>query len=266
MIWFLTLLSFLFTLLLIPLVADMVSTRLLRANYANEQIPVGLGVVFILAVVPLVLLAVLLTEITLLEGMIWVSTISSFGLIGFIDDTLGSREARGFTGHFRALWHGQLTTGALKALFGGVIALLVAFFTSDHGFVIILNTFLIALFANVLNLLDVRPGRAGKFYLLLTIPLIISGFAQLPSLLITASLIAYLPWDLSARVMMGDVGANILGAIFGLSVIGLPISGRLLILLLLIGLHVYAERFSLSRAIDDNTWLHSLDLWGRKKV
>ena len=60
---------------------------------------------------------------------------------------------------------GQLTTGALKAIFGGLIALLLGFYSRTWPDCCI-NGLLIALMANFANLLDVRPGRTGKFYIL----------------------------------------------------------------------------------------------------
>ena len=48
-----------------------------------------------------------------------------FGLLGFMDDVLGS-EDRGFRGHLRALAQGRLTTGMLKLIGGAAIALVLA--------------------------------------------------------------------------------------------------------------------------------------------
>ncbi len=258
--------SFLATYLLMPQVSDMVRERLVRPNHANEEIPVGLGMIFVLVVVPLIILLVLLTQITVVVGLIWLLSLMGFGMLGFIDDTLGSREARGFCGHFRALLGGQLTTGALKALFGAGIALLVALFTADQGVTIIVNTLVISLFANLFNLLDVRPGRSSKAFLFLALPLFTLTLPPLPMALLVASVLAYIPWDLQSKVMMGDVGANVLGAAYGLAVLTIPLSFRLLVLLFLVAIHVYAERFSLSQAIEGNSFLQMMDSWGRKKV
>src|SRR5258705_1523156 len=54
-----------------------------------------------------------------------------FGLLGFMDDVLGS-EDRGFRGHLQALSRGRLTTGMLKLIGGAAIALVLA---SAPGFV-----------------------------------------------------------------------------------------------------------------------------------
>ncbi|NLM25693.1 MAG: UDP-N-acetylmuramyl pentapeptide phosphotransferase [Firmicutes bacterium] len=251
---------------LLPALAEMAQARLMHFNYANQEVPVGLGMLFIIVVIPLILIGILFQKINLLFGFLAVLTILAFGIVGFIDDTLGSREARGFRGHFRALLQGQLTTGALKAIFGGLIALLLGFFTAEHGLIVIINGLLIALMANFANLLDVRPGRTGKFYILSTALLFFFGESNPVSLILLASVLAYLPWDLHGQVMMGDIGSNILGSVLGLVVTQLPVISKLVILFSLVGLHYYAERKSFTLVIENNRFLNYLDLIGRKKL
>jgi hypothetical protein len=79
----------------------------------------------------------------------------AFGLLGFIDDVLGSDDARGFKGHVGALLQGRITTGFLK-LFGGagVAVVLVATPGFARGGGCSSDAVLIALAANLGNLLD----------------------------------------------------------------------------------------------------------------
>ena len=106
------------------------------------------------------------------------------------------------------------STGAIKA-WGGARRF------SDFrclllGVELVVNGAIIALFANLLNLLDVRPGRAGKVFLLSLDP----SCPQAPDPSTLLGLIwavaGYLPWDLRRVVLMGDVGSNPLGAVPGL--------------------------------------------------
>lgn len=117
----LTAINFLLTVYLMPMLTEMIRPRQAGLNYQNQEVPIGLGLVFILTVVPITVLAIL-RAVPLSTGVIYIITILSFGFLGIIDDTIGSREARGFTGHFRALFQGLLTTGAIKALFGVILA------------------------------------------------------------------------------------------------------------------------------------------------
>ena len=85
-----------------------------------------------------------------------------FGLLGLLDDVLGG-EDRGFRGHLRALGHGRLTSGMFKLLGGAAIALVLA---AAPGFVtwqrLFADAVLIALAANLANLLDRAPGQRDQ--------------------------------------------------------------------------------------------------------
>lgn len=268
MYWFVTLaiMTYLFTIYLMPKLISMIRPRLTALNYRNQDIPVAIGLVIPLTSVPFTITAVILGLVELRAGIVAVITILSFGLLGLIDDTLGSREARGFHGHLRALVQGQITTGMLKAGFGGIIALLVAMINAHGSFVVILDALIIALCANFSNLLDVRPGRAGKFFVLAAAIISICGYGTIPLLLTVVTVIGYLPWDLRCEVMMGDVGSNVLGALVGLTLTNLTVGLKLLLLLLLVVIHYYAERHSISEVIERVPVLNYLDQLGRKQV
>lgn len=262
----LTAINFLLTVYLMPMLTEMIRPRQAGLNYQNQEVPIGLGLVFILTVVPITVLAIFLRAVPLSTGVIYIITILSFGFLGIIDDTIGSREARGFTGHFRALFQGLLTTGAIKALFGVILAFLVAVIKADGVINTILNVFSITLFANLFNLLDVRPGRAGKFYLFWFLLSYIFGYPSIIMLFLLAAVIGYLPWDLKAEVMMGDVGSNVLGAIIGLSVTEFSITNKVIVVVVLAIIHLYAEKASLSQLIEKIPILNYIDNIGRKKV
>ncbi|MCL0032897.1 hypothetical protein M1M96_01985 [Peptococcaceae bacterium] len=123
---------------------------------------------------------------------------------------------------------GQLTTGALKALGGGLLALSITFMSckfdwnTQSSVDIIINVFIIVLSINVINLLDLRPGRAGKAFLFLSMIILLFAdwsYSILPLSLIIGSLLVYLYWDLKSYVMMGDTGSNALGVVIGITAI-----------------------------------------------
>ena len=82
-----------------------------------------------------------------------------------------------------------------------------------------LAALVMALSVNVTNALDVRPGRALKWALLLMVPVIPGAWGQGGWRLswprcIGAAVVA-LPFDLRERAMLGDAGSNPLGLAAG---------------------------------------------------
>jgi UDP-N-acetylmuramyl pentapeptide phosphotransferase/UDP-N-acetylglucosamine-1-phosphate transferase len=66
--------------------------------------------------------------------------------------------------------------------------------------------------------------------------------------------------DARARVMLGDAGSNPLGAALGLAAAQvIPLLTQGLLLIALIALHLLAERVSLTKIIESNRLLRSLD-------
>lgn len=230
-----------------------------RPNYTGRSIPTGLGV-------GLVLPAALGLGWFGATGLHRSGLLTGFllaGLVGLIDDLLGSREVGGLGGHLGRLFrHGELTTGSLKLIVLGLAALLASSDVS-LGWYRLPGALLVALSTNGLNLLDLRPGRALKVFFLFALPL---GFRAGESFLWAAlgPAVAFWPWDLGGRAMLGDAGANPLGFIVGYGliataspvVIGLGVLGFGL-------LHLYSERASISQAIDRIGWLRFLDQLGR---
>ena len=272
----LTVLSFVLTLFILPFIIKMIyKASFVRPNFKNEHIPVGVGLVFFIAII---LTSIISTIFSLLEQttmllILFAST--AMTILGLIDDLMGSGEARGLKGHFKKLFlEKELTTGALKALMGGFIALLVSIIILPPKlgfswvFLIILNTLIIALFTNLINLMDLRPGRAGKVFLIISVLLIILGSAssQIALLgLVLGSLLAYLPKDLAAKAMMGDTGSNVLGVTLGItSVLVLDTSAKLIVFGVLVVMHIITEKYSLTKIIEKNKVLRYFDMLGRE--
>ena len=281
---FLNLLAgYLVTLILIkPVINMIISANFVRPNYRGENIPVGVGVIFLISSTVVMVLNLLVlnflpetftavfpisqAELTN-RTVLFLAAIAAITCLGLMDDNWGSRAATGLKGHLLLLFKGTMTTGGLKALGGGFISLLISLLPgqNDH---IILNTLLLGLSINAVNLLDLRPGRAGKGFLLGALLLVVYGWgkADLLFLFIFLGLIlAYLPYDLSAKVMMGDSGSNVLGITLGITAVWL-LSFKLKIILLvgLIGFHLLTEKYSLTKIIEKNKLLNYLDRLGRQ--
>lgn len=185
-------------------------------------------------------------------------------LAGTWDDLRGAESARGFGGHLRALGRGHLTGGAIKVV-AGTVGGLVAGALVSTGRGVVEVALIVALTANLVNLLDRAPGRAGKFSLAVAVPLVVLGSPTwaVASAGLLGGLLACFPKDLRARAMLGDAGANPLGAVIGLGLaVSLPEPGRLATLAVLLIANLASERWSFSEVIDGNGPLRALDRWG----
>lgn len=194
----------------------------------------------------------------------------AMGAVGVLDDRRGDERERGFGGHLRAAMSGRITGGALKVIAGGVASLLAAGLVwGVNAPAEVLSTALgIALSANLLNLLDRAPGRAAKVGLILLIPPLAFAAVSLgwPAAVagLVGALLVCLPTDLRARAMLGDAGANPLGAVAGLGLcLAAPLWLRIALVLVLLGLNLASERISFSSVIERTGWLSALDRWGR---
>lgn len=203
-----------------------------------------------------------------LARMVVLAAALGFGALGLLDDVAGTGEHRGFRGHLRALSAGVVTTGLVKLAGGGALALIIAAAPDQApGWRVVLDACLIALAANLGNLLDRGPGRAIKGGILVYLPLAPvlgstpAGIAVAP---VVGAALGLLRFDLRERLMLGDAGANVLGAALGVGVvIGLGPSARTGVLVALVVLNAAAEAVSFSSVIERNRVLRRLDRMGR---
>ena len=194
---------------------------------------------------------------------------------GGYDDLAGNGGSRGFRGHLCALRRGDLTTGVVKLAGIGAVGLTAAITAGDrtdnaggHAAVAgvadtLINAALIAGCANLVNLFDLRPGRAAKVVVIAG-GLLAPGGSGLSAAPLAAAA-ALLPEDLGERAMLGDAGANALGAMLGAAAaISLPRPARLAALGLVTGLTAASEVVSFTSVIERTTPLRWLDLLGRR--
>ncbi len=201
-------------------------------------------------------------------------------VFGAYDDLAGNGVSKGFRGHLGALRAGELTTGAVKiAGIGatGIAAALIAapsagargaerdvpapFAVADT----LINAGLVAGGANLLNLFDLRPGRAIKVALLAGGLLAAGARGQAAAAGPLAAAAALLPEDLGERSMLGDAGANALGAMLGAAAATtLPRAARVGVLAVVVGLTAASEKVSFTKVIERTAPLHRLDMIGRR--
>lgn len=193
--------------------------------------------------------------------------------VGAYDDLYGTSASKGFKGHLSALARGEVTSGAVKILGIGAGGLGAAALVSKGPVDTLVNGATIAGAANLANLFDLRPGRAIKVGLLTGGPLLAAALlrdspvgAALAAVPLGAAA-ALLPDDLGERAMLGDAGANALGALLGLAAVtelGRP--GRYALLGTVAALTAAAEKVSFTKVIAGNRVLNGIDMLGRRPV
>jgi UDP-GlcNAc:undecaprenyl-phosphate/decaprenyl-phosphate GlcNAc-1-phosphate transferase len=213
---------------------------------------------------------------------------------GVLDDLRGSAGRRGLRGHLGALAHGEVTTGTVKLAGLAASGLGAALLEGGGPADVAINCGLIAGGANLLNLFDLRPGRAIKVAAL-SACLIAAGAsggtggagpapggrggggrgggggpAGLAVGLAAVAApggaaLALLPEDLAERAMLGDAGANALGALLGAAAArSLPRRARLCLLAGIAALTVASEKVSFTKVIAASPPLNWLDMLGRR--
>lgn len=238
-------------------------------NYKGYKVLTGGGLLLLFptlfAAIPAILM-VGLPEKTFYYG-IYMIMLLALALCGFLDDTLGDSHAKGLVGHIRFFIKGRLTTGFIKALTGAIIGLILALYRYERVLTFLLDILAFSLCVNMINLLDLRPGRAMKGFLFILFPVLVSSsFSEMWMLLpVISVLLCYADGELKEIYMLGDTGANLLGGILGFYVvIALSITGKAVLTLLLGTLHLISEFQSLSKWIEAVPLLKKIDMLGRK--
>lgn len=192
------------------------------------------------------------------------------GMVGVYDDLAGGRpdqqSDKGFAGHLRALRERRLSSGLVKLVVVAFTGIVAGRSVGRDPLDRLVAGGVIAGTANLVNLLDLRPGRAIKAVLVLGTPLLAGRHGSLIAGPLGAAT-AVLRWDLAEEVMLGDGGANALGALLGLrwAVAGGP-GWRRLLLGVLVMLTVASERVSFTTVIEVTPVLRRLDALGRRPV
>ena len=231
-------------------------------------------------------------------------TAGALGAVDDLTEREADRQVKGLRGHLTALRAGKVTTGTLKIAGIGAGALAAATLlprTAPARAAVpsasssqassppasrprasssqarscgavgrLLDTgsraALIAGTANLLNLFDLRPGRALKVTCLLGTGLALAGGpGGTVAATAAGAAAAGLRDDLGERTMLGDTGANALGAALGTALAAHPSRVvRAAALSAVVGLTLASEKVSFSRVIDQTSALRAVDRWGRR--
>ena len=258
----------------------------LRENYRGVQLPTSVGLVLPLAVFCTTAVVVLVAAIgpdaagpAQRSLALTAMAVAGFSLLGVVDDVAVDQGTSGYRGHVRALLSGRMSAGSLKMVAGPAIAI-VAVHPISGGSVtwLLVDGAVVALAANLANLFDRAPGRVTKVSILCGVALTVGTaltagagstvgvpYSVTGMVVVVAAACGILVPELRERLMLGDAGANPLGASLGLAVvISQSHSVRVGVLVGLLAMNLLSERVSFSSVIASVGPLRWLDGLGRR--
>lgn len=206
--------------------------------------------------------------------------VGGFSLLGLLDDLAVDEGASGYRGHLKALLSGRLTAGALKMVAGPAVALVVVQPASGDSFAwLLIDGAIVALAANLANLFDRAPGRVTKVGTFAVAALVLACMFGAPGpvetvlpglfgvMVVMGAAWGLLMPELREEMMLGDTGANPLGAAIGLAVVLTQSQAvRLGVLVVLVALNLLSERVSFSSVIQRVGVLRVVDQLGRRPL
>jgi len=247
-------------------------SRLAMENFRGARLPFPAGTIVVaaaaLAAGPLALVQELGLADDVLRPELRTVAVYALGVaaLGLLDDALGGAP-RGWRGHGAALLGGGISTGALKA--AGSLGLALYALTGlglDDGEYLLAAAVLV-LCTNLFNLLDLRPGRSVKAFVLLGAGLTLGAWDLDPLWalgLFAGATVVVGAHDLRERAMLGDTGSNLVGALAGLwIVLTLGTLGQAIALAVVLAITIYGEFRSISSLVERAPLLRQLDSLGR---
>ena len=231
-------------------------------NYRGRTVPVGAGVLIAVTVIVVEGATSRVTSLGPWRGQVLLAALG-FGLLGLFDDVGGGSGRQGFRGHISAALAGRVTTGALKLAGGALLALAIAAPSQPLGWWIV-DAAVIALGANMANLLDRAPARATKVAVVAFIALIVVGDDLWPVAVVMGAALGLAVFELREELMLGDAGSNVVGAAMAVgAVVTLGRGATIAVLAVLLCLTAVSEWISFSSVISRTPPLRWLDELGR---
>lgn len=251
-------------------------------NYRGAELACPLGIVLV-AAIALTLGALDLVYVVGLQddGFFTAAPVFVLGVaaLGLFDDAY-SGPSRGWRGHGAAVRRGEFPSGLLKA--AGTLGL-AAYVGTDFGPTVyilrgssdgvdvpayVLTVLVLVLATNLFNIIDLRPGRAAKGLVLVAIGCTVAAGTEIMAGYFGTYLGAILVvavYDLRERGILGDTGANLLGAVAGLMLVTAIEStlGLAICLAVLLAITAYGEFRSISAFVERTPLLSHLDSLGR---
>lgn len=257
-------------------VRGLLDAGLARENFRGRTLAFPLGAILVFSSIVALAPLALLDEragLDLLDPDLrrWIVYLIGIAFLGLLDDGLGlgtvAGSPRGWRGHATAIASGRLSTGAIKAVGALALALYVVTGTGNQLPMFLADVLLLILVTNFFNLLDLRGGRVEKvlFVLIAAVCLFAGTVAPIELTgVFLGPLIVGFWFTLREKAMLGDTGSNLAGALAGVVLLtALDDTARLIALGVVAVLTVFAEFWSITRAVEKLPPLRFIDSLGR---
>ncbi|HHU76718.1 MAG TPA: hypothetical protein GXZ24_07510, partial [Firmicutes bacterium] len=149
--------------------------NLLILNFEDKKVATAGGVILFLSLLlgypffPMLPFSLIFSPMLLFFYLFGVT------FLGAIDDLWGEKECKGLRGHLKKFLRGEgVSTGIYKAAGGLLLGTFVSYrIYGGHWSFWFMGGLYLALLSNLFNLLDTRPGRVVKTFVLTSLPLIL---------------------------------------------------------------------------------------------
>jgi len=239
---------------------------LVEQNYRGVKIPVSTGIIIPVVFLPLYFLFEI-EHVSHFKMKTYLALLLLLGTVGFLDDWIGRKEIKGLKGHLTYfLVQKKVSTGLVKLIAIALLGFAISFAHLNKSYDILLGSLTFAVWTNIINLLDVRPGRAIKGFWLFSLVIFFLHSRDFEIVEVLFLILSGLLFEVDRREwgMLGDAGANLFGGLIGcwLVIWATPLE-RFCFLLVGVWITLYAERHSISKWIESHPLIERLDQWGR---
>jgi hypothetical protein len=235
---------------------------LAKKNYIGHLISYSGGTVMILGTVSGLIIYHLFGRISYIKLYIFIFIFCAVYIIGLIDDIFGNIQIKGIKQNIQALFLKRFSTGIIKAVLILILSCYMYYFFNEEYW--LLKGVVTALMSNVFNLLDLRPGRCIKVYMLLSLVLSLAYLRWTKEIfyIVFITTAAFYFFDAYGYSMLGDSGSNFIGFAAGM-MFSEAISTRLGMLIasfaVLSAVQLLLDKYSFTKLVNKSIVLNYID-------
>lgn len=236
--------------------------RLTKENYKGHMVPYFGGIAIFFSINTAFFLFYALGKVSLMKCIFFLLSSTPIYIVGVVDDCLGNVRIKGIRSNLNLILNRKFSTGILKAFIILLVSCSIFYIFNEEFW--LLRGIITALFANLFNLMDLRPARALKVYyiLLFFIPYKNLEWSKELYLILILVISIYYYFDAYGYSMLGDGGSNLIGFYTGYMItelIGTRIYFLILLMMLLIFIQIILDKYSFTGFIKEGSFLDFID-------
>lgn len=233
-----------------------------KKNYKEEMIPYFGGTAIFFSINTAFFFLYFLEKVSYMKCIFFLISSTPIYIVGVIDDCLGNTQVKGIKRNIHSLLNKRFTTGILKAFLILLVSCSIFYIFNEEFW--LLKGIITALFANLFNLMDLRPARVLKLYymLIIFIPFRNLQWSKELYLILILVIAVYYYFDAYGYSMLGDGGSNLIGFYTGYmitEIIGTRINLLMLLMVLLISIQIILDRYSFTKFIKERPLIDYID-------